>query len=200
MAGLRLGLLGGTFDPIHIGHLIMGEYARQQFNLDRVLFIPTGDPWRKSDRVITLAEHRLAMTQLAIDSNPGFVLDGRETRRKGATYTVDTLRSLRGELGGEDELFLILGQDALADMVNWKEPHAIQSLARLVVVPRQGATSILEDSDLKRTGIEVLAMPFIGVSSTLIRQRVRDGRSIRYLVPEPVEAYIEQESLYRSAD
>ena len=122
---MRLGALGGTFDPPHLGHLLLAEQAREQLQLDKVLFIPAGDPWRKAGREIAPAAQRLAMTRLAIEGNAAFEVDGREIARDGPTYTVETLAELRAELGAGDELVFIVGQDALADLPNWRNPGGI---------------------------------------------------------------------------
>lgn len=192
------GLLGGTFDPPHVGHLALGECARVQFRLDRVCFMPAGDPWRKAGRGVTAAAHRLAMTNLAIAGNPHFFLDEREIERIGPTYTVDTLRELHAE--GMDDLILILGSDALADMPAWREPDVITALARPAVAPKGGDAG--EQAWLAaQVGLDtpplVVDMPPVPVSSTLVRERVRAGKAVRYFVPDAVEAYIREHGLYR---
>ena len=136
---MRVGILGGTFDPPHIAHLILAEVAREQLNLDKVLFIPAGDPWRKSDRTVTSGSHRLAMTKLAIKGNAAFEIDDCEIRREGATYTVDTLRELRARLHPDDVLVFLVGQDALADMPHWRDPAGIAEAAVIAIAPRDGA-------------------------------------------------------------
>jgi nicotinate-nucleotide adenylyltransferase len=214
-----VGLLGGTFDPPHIAHLLLAECARHQLGLQRVLFLPAGDPWRKtgtsdeqratsgeragrdssllpppsSPRVVTPAEHRLEMTRLAIAGNDAFVLDDREVRRAGPSYTVDTLEELHAE--GHTNLVLVLGSDALADMPNWKSPDRISALAHLAVAPKGGAEEPPSQLVARYSVLEI-AMPNIAISSTLIRQRAAAGLPIRYLVPEPVFAYIEAHRLY----
>ena len=134
---MPIGVLGGTFDPPHVGHLVLGECARVQLGLERVYFMPAGDPWRKAGSGVTSSSHRLAMTHLAIADNPGFHLDEREVERIGPTYTVDTLRELHAQ--GMDDVVLILGSDALADMPAWREPDVITALARLAVAPKGDA-------------------------------------------------------------
>jgi nicotinate-nucleotide adenylyltransferase len=180
-------LLGGTFDPPHIGHLVLAQFAWQEFG-GHVLFVPAGDPWRKAGTAVTAAEHRLAMTELATNHNPDFIVEAREVRREGPTYTVETLEALRGE--GHGHIILVLGSDALTDMRNWKEPHRIRELATLAVAEREGNDVPQED------GLVTLRMPAIGVSSTDIRGRVAAGKSIRYLVPDPVRDYIRFNGLY----
>ena len=192
---MRVGVLGGTFDPIHVAHLILAEQAREQLVLDQVLLIPAGDPWRKADREITPASLRVEMVRLAAAGNPLFEVDDREVRRDGATYTVDTLRELRRELSEDDDLFLILGEDALADLPNWKQPEALADYATIVVAPREGV-ELPATLPFDPVTIERIDMPYLDVSSTDLRRRTRMGRSLRYLVPEPVRAYIEERGLY----
>ncbi len=195
---MPIGLLGGTFDPPHLGHLVLGECARVQLGLDRVYFMPAGDPWRKAGRGVSSATHRLAMTHLAIADNPDFHLDEREVERIGPTYTVDTLREMHVQ--GLDEVVLILGSDALADMPAWREPDVITALARLAVAPKGADESeqawLAAQAGLREAPIPI-DMPPLPVSSTLVRDRVRLGVPIRYLVPEAVEAYIDLHGLYR---
>ena len=187
---MRLGVLGGTFDPIHIGHLVLGEAAREQLSLDRVLFVPTGVQWRKSGREIAPAEHRVAMVRLAIEGNPGFELSVLEVERAGPSYTADTLEALADEYKGS-ELFLILGRDAYGDLPNWIRPGRILELSTVAVAARDG------EAKLESPALGLL-MPEIGISATEIRERVAAGRSIRYLVPEAVEGYIREHGLYAS--
>ena len=195
---MPIGLLGGTFDPPHVGHLVLGECAREQLGLERVYFMPAGDPWRKAGGDVSPAGHRLAMTHLAIAGNAGFHLDEREVERIGPTYTVDTLRELHAE--GMDDVILILGNDALADMPSWREPDVITALARLAVAPKRAdrdqQTWLAAQLGLDAPLI-VVDMPPLPVSSTLVRERVREGQPIRYLVPEAVETYVREHGLYR---
>ena len=195
---MPIGVLGGTFDPPHLGHLVLGECARVQLGLERVYFMPAGDPWRKAGSGVTSASHRLAMTHLAIADNPDFHLDEREVERIGPTYTVDTLRELHAQ--GMDDVVLILGSDALADMPAWREPDVITALARLAVAPK-GADAGERAWLTAQLGLDappsVVEMPRLPVNSTLVRERVREGMSIRYLVPATVEEYIEAHGLYR---
>ncbi|MFN0147024.1 MAG: nicotinate-nucleotide adenylyltransferase [Dehalococcoidia bacterium] len=188
-------LLGGTFDPPHIGHLFLAECTRAQFG-GRVVFLPAGDPWRKTTgavggrRELTPAALRLEMVRLAVRGNRAFSVDDREVRRAGPSYTVDTLRELRAE--GDADLVLIVGSDALADMPNWREAAAIPELARVAVALKAGAEVALP---AWATAVE---MPPLPVSSTLIRSRAAAGLPIRYLVPEPVRRFIAREGLYRA--
>jgi nicotinate-nucleotide adenylyltransferase len=192
--GRRLGVMGGTFDPIHIGHLILAETARQQLRLDKVRFIPAGDPWRKAGRDIAAAHHRLAMTWMATQDNEAFEVDDCEIRREGPSYTAVTLREIRAVLEPGDELFFLAGEDALADLPNWHEPAGIFEAAQFVVAPREGfdaGTGIVPPERLIR-----LDMPYVGVSSTRLREMARAGESLRYQVPDVVEAFIRKQGLY----
>ncbi len=202
---MRVGILGGTFDPVHLAHLRLAEDARESLALDEVLFVPAGDPWRKSDphgpsgRRITAAEHRLAMLTLAVAGNDDFAISEIELRRDGPTYTADTLEQLAGERL-DDEFWFIVGADALADMPNWHEPERIVAHATLAVAARAGEA--VDPGMIGVPGIgervEKFAMPRMDISSTDIRERVAAGRSIRYLVPPEVERYIAAHQLYRT--
>ncbi|HSP56247.1 MAG TPA: nicotinate-nucleotide adenylyltransferase [Dehalococcoidia bacterium] len=187
---MRLGVLGGTFDPVHIGHLVLGEAAREQLLLDRVIFIPTGIQWRKAGRQIAAAEHRVAMARLAIEGNPAFELSTLEVERPGPSYTADTLEALQSVYKGA-QLFFVVGRDALDDMPNWVRLERILEIATVAVAERAGEAGAGEGIDAMHD-----EMPEIGVSATDIRERVAVGRTIRYLVPEAVEAYIRKHRLY----
>ena len=199
---MKLGLFGGTFDPIHLGHLIVAEEARSILQLDKVLLIPTGQPWLKSGLKNTDAEHRLAMVDLAVKADARLSSSDMEIRRPGPTYTVDTLTELRQELGPGPELYLILGLDSLADMKRWHQPQLIFDLSRVVAVTRPGYEDF--DSDALESiapgasrKVHLLTGPLIGISGTEIRRRVYHGLPIRYWVPEGVESYILERGLYR---
>ncbi len=199
---LKVGVLGGTFDPVHIGHLIVAEEARIRLKFDEVLFVPARQPVFKPDAAITPAHHRVEMVRRAIASNSHFKLCTLEVDRPGPSYTVDTMRLLREQLGGEAILFFIIGRDNLADLSLWKEPGELLKLCRLVVAPREG----LEDLNHPETSIPglhesvvQLEMPVIGISSSGIRERVAQGLSIRYLVPESLEQYIRDNNIYGTA-
>lgn len=198
-----IGIFGGTFDPIHLGHLILAEEARWALGLDRLLLMPAAQPWRKSERVVTPAAHRLAMVRAAVADDPYFDVSTVEMDRGGPTYTVETLAALRAELGPEPELVFILGEDALLDMPNWRDPAGIVRLARLGVAARGGSPAA-DLAALERTlpgireRVSVIPMPEIEISSTGVRRRVREGGSIRYLVPRAVAAYIAEHGLYRA--
>jgi nicotinate-nucleotide adenylyltransferase len=196
----RIAVLGGTFDPPHIGHLVLGECVAAQFDCARVLFVPAGDPYRKtgtdtpenrragvSPRRVTPGDLRFQMVELAVEGNPRFAADGREVRRAGPSYTVDTLRELHSE--GHAEIVLVLGSDALADMPKWREPEQLPRLARIVVAEK--------DPGDGTGGFERVDMPLLRISSTAIRDRVGRGLPIRYLVPQAVEAFIREHGLYR---
>ena len=196
---MNIGILGGTFDPIHIGHLVVAEEARIKVGFDEVLFVPAGQPLLKPDRNIAPADHRVQMVRCAIADNPHFKLCTLEVERPGPSYTVDTLTMLREQLGSEVSLFFILGRDTLAELPSWKEPKKLVRLCRLVVAPRLGS------KDLKHLETEIpglldkviqLDMPVIGISSSGIRQRIAQALPIRYLVPAEVEEYIAEQKIY----
>lgn len=194
---MRVGILGGTFDPVHVGHLVLAEEAREALGLDEVLFVPAGDPWRKSERDITSAEHRLAMLRLAVEGNDGFGISDIELRQDGPTYTANTLAELAGERL-DDEFYFILGADALDDMPNWHEPARIVEHAILAVAPRdvQEVNAAALNVPGVADRVTSFAMTRIDISSTDLRERVARGRSIRYMVPEAVRAYILDQKLY----
>ncbi len=194
--------MGGTFDPIHLAHLILAEQARVFLGLDRVLFVPAGAPWRKADRRIAPVADRVAMVRAALAGDPYFEVSLIESERRGPSYTVDTLSVLQRQLGPQAELHFILGQDALADLPNWREPTRIVQLARLAVAARPGCpppdpTALERAVPGIRERIDVVPMPQVDISSTDIRRRVAQGISIRFLVPAAVEAYITAHGLYR---
>ena len=198
---MRLGVLGGTFDPPHVGHLILAEEARTRLQLEKVLFVPAGDPWRKAGQEVTPAEHRLAMLRLLLAADPYFEVLPLEVERQGPSYTVDTLEALHQRYGPGLEFYFILGEDALHDLPNWKEPARIVSLAWLAVAPRP-ADGGWARADLEAAvpgvsqRIVALPMPIIDISSTALRERARAGLSLRYLVPLAVEEYIRRHGLY----
>ncbi|MFZ5829011.1 MAG: nicotinate-nucleotide adenylyltransferase [Planctomycetota bacterium] len=201
---MRLGLLGGTFDPVHVGHLILAQCALEQCRLDEVWFLPAAIAPHKQDRAPALPEHRLAMLELATAGNEQFRVCGYEIDRGGVNYTVDTLRHLREEDAAR-ELCFLLGADMLNDLPNWREAGEVCRLATPVAVRRAGspepdftALSHLTDAErmqeIRRHQVE---MPEIGISSTGLRRQIAAGRSIRYRVPHAVACYIEQHGLYR---
>ena len=200
---MKLGLIGGTFDPIHYGHLLIAQEAGWQLGLDRVLFIPAGDPPHKQDRRVTPARCRLEMTRLATGDNPLFEVSTLELDRQGLSYTADTLAQLRDLYRQQAELFFIIGADAAAELLTWYRPQRVLELARLVVAGRPGYSlpfdqlqAGLPDTRLAERLVR-LEVPLTEIASRDLRHRVAQGISIRYLVPDQVAAYIEQEKLYR---
>lgn len=198
---MRIGILGGTFDPIHLGHLLIAEEARIGLQLDQVIFVPAGRPWLKEGQPLTDARHRVCMVELAIASNPHFQVRRNEVDRPGLTYTVDTLDELRSELPAGTELYFILGLDAFESFHRWKEPERILELCRLVVVSRPGYADEERGELLARYrhhGDRICLLPVHSVdfSATEIRRRATQGISFRYQVPEAVEAYILERGLY----
>jgi nicotinate-nucleotide adenylyltransferase len=186
----RIGLFGGTFDPPHVGHLALAEAARQRLRLDRVVFVPAGDPPHKRGRRLSPAADRLAMTRLAVRGLPGFEVSTVEIRRRGPSFTVDTLRRLAARHPGA-RLFLLLGADSLGEFRTWRDPDGIRRLATLAVAARPGHRLRLP------RGVRRIDSPPLDVSSSALRARARAGRPLRVLVPEPVARYIERHRLYR---
>ena len=202
MAGLRLGVLGGTFDPVHRGHLALAAAARDELGLGEVLFVPAGQPWRKAGRSIGSEEHRLAMLRRALEGEDAFRVATLELERDGPSYTADTLEALQAARP-DDELVFILGEDALADLPNWVRPERILELARLAVARRSDmASRAVEEAERRLPGLAKrvvwLKMPLVEVSATEIRERVRRGQPIDEMVPPAVEAYIREHGLYRT--
>ncbi len=196
--GRRLGVMGGTFDPIHHGHLLTAEEALVQFELDEVVFVPTGQPWMKEEREVSPAEDRYLMCVIATASNPRFSVSRLEVVRRGATYTVDTLRAL-AEDQPVAELFFITGADAILEIFHWKDPGEVLSLAHFIAATRPGYDIAVfqQEGPTRHPRVSVMNIPALAISSTDIRQRVREGRPIHYLVPEGVKSYIEKAGLYR---
>jgi nicotinate-nucleotide adenylyltransferase len=196
----RLGIMGGTFDPVHHGHLVTAEEALWQFHLDEVVFVPTGQPWMKADREVTPAEDRYLMTVIATSSNPRFTVSRVEVDREGPTYTRDTLAALRDEAPEPLDLFFITGADAMLEIFNWKDPEDVFALAHFIAATRPGyELQRLEGQDFSSQNVSVMHVPALAISSTDIRRRVREGDPIRYLVPEGVQTYIEKAGLYRGS-
>ena len=185
--------MGGTFDPIHHGHLVAASEVQQSFGLDEVIFVPTGQPWMKSD--VSQAEHRYLMTVIATAANPGFTVSRVDIDRKGPTYTVDTLRDIRAARPDAD-LFFITGADAVAQILEWKDVEEVWSLAHFVAVSRPGHD--LSISGLPKAGVSSLEVPALAISSTDCRSRVGRGFPVWYLVPDGVVQYISKHHLYRS--
>ncbi len=197
----RIGILGGTFDPVHLGHLVIAENARCCLDLDKVLFIPAGQPWLKADRKVSEAVHRLAMVRLAVASNEAFELDAREIEREGPTFSVDTLETLTTAYPQGTEFYLVVGWDLLAQLPRWHDPVRLVELCRLVAVPRPGYHKPLQQLEAVLPGISgrmvELDWPRLAISASDIRRRHARGLSIRYLVPNDVLDYIAEHGLYR---
>jgi len=194
----RIGILGGTFDPIHLGHLVAAEGARWQFRLDQVLFIPTGRPWQKP-AVASPAEDRYLMTVIATASNPAFTVSRLEIDNPGPTYTVDTLRRLRAELPEGTRLLFIGGADLLQQLLTWKEPEQVLALAELIAASRPDfeIDGLVQQMPSAADRIHRMEIPALAISSSDIRARVARGAPIDYLVPEGVAHYIQKRALYR---
>jgi len=199
---MRVGVLGGTFDPIHIGHLVSAEEAWVELKLERVVFIPAGLPPHKLDHVMSPVEHRLAMVELAIASNPHFAVSRIDIDRFGPCYTVDTIELLRDEWGPGVKIYFIMGSDSLLDILTWHNPRRLIRLCRFAVVSRPGYQVDLDELDALLPGVasrvHMLNAPQLAISSTDIQRRVREGLSIKYQVPEAVEDYIYQHKLYQN--
>jgi nicotinate-nucleotide adenylyltransferase len=199
---MRLGLLGGTFDPSHLGHLMLAERCREECELDRVWFLPAGHPPHKSAEGISPGPQRAEMVEFAIAGHPQFEVNRMELGRVGRSFTVDTLREIHAD-DPSRELFFLIGADSLADLPTWRDPPGIIKLATIVAVNR-GDRPLPDLSTLRRTlgdsivdRVRLVSMPGIDLSSTDIRRRVHEGRSIRFMTPRPCEVYIEQQGLYR---
>jgi nicotinate-nucleotide adenylyltransferase len=196
--GRRLGVMGGTFDPIHYGHLVTAEEALVQFSLDEVVFVPTGQPWMKEGGDVSPPEDRYLMTVIATASNPRFSVSRVEIDRDGPTYTVDTLRALAA-MNRDAELYFITGADAIFEIFDWKDPDEVLHLAHFIAATRPGydLRRFETRSERKQPNVSAMNIPALAISSTDVRERVRDGRPIRYLLPEGVKSYIEKSGLYR---
>lgn len=199
---LRVGVFGGTFNPIHIGHLMIAEFATEAFDLDHTIFVPTGNPPHKQGRHdIESVEHRYAMTQLAIQHNPRFSISDIEVRRQGPSYTVDTIRELKKEYNNLVDFYFICGTDSIQDLPNWKYNHELLEQAHFVGATRPDGSNFIDNiieyfGDLGREKIHRLEVPQLELSATALRARLREGKSVRYIVPEEVIHYIETEGLY----
>jgi nicotinate-nucleotide adenylyltransferase len=196
MSGRRLGIMGGTFDPIHHGHLVAASEVQARFELDEVVFVPTGIPWQKDDREVSPAEDRYLMTVIATASNPRFSTSRVDIERQAPTLTVDTLTDLRIQFP-DDEMFFITGADALAQILSWKRVDELFALAHLVGVTRPGFH--LDGEHLPDQAVSLIEVPAMAISSTDCRQRVKRGQPVWYLVPDGVVQYISKRGLYRGA-
>lgn len=199
----NVGLMGGTFDPVHLAHLVMAEAALQQHGLDKVIFVPTGLPPHKQGKPITPAEHRYNLVALATATNPRFEVSRIELERGGLSYTVDTVEEMRRRLPPGAGIFFITGTDAILQVESWHRPERLFELCRFIAAQRPGYPRQLAHDGLRRleqrygqTIFEVDS-PVLDISSSDLRRRTADGRSIKYLVPEAVEAYIQKHGLYR---
>ena len=193
MAPKRVGVMGGTFDPIHLGHLVCASEAAYALSLDEVVFVPAGRPWQKSERPVSPGEDRYAMAVLATGGDPRFSVSRAEIDRPGHTYTVDTLR----EMKGDDDLFFITGADALAQVATWREPEELFGLATFVGVTRPGY--VIDTAAFPEGAVTLVDMPALEISASDCRSRVARGAPITYLVPEPVIHYIAERGLYAEA-
>jgi nicotinate-nucleotide adenylyltransferase len=189
----RVGIMGGTFDPIHHGHLVAASEVASLYGLDEVIFVPTGEPWQKSDRRVSPAEHRYLMTVIATASNPRFWVSRVDIDREGPTFTIDTIRDIDA-LRPDAELFFITGADALSQILSWKDAEDALKLARFVGVTRPGYE--LSDAHLPTDSVTLLDVPAMAISSSGCRERVADGRPVWYLVPDGVVQYINKHRLY----
>jgi len=200
---MKIGLMGGTFNPIHQGHLIISEYIRVRFPLDKIIFIPSGTPPHKEELKTVSAEHRYNMVSLAIETNPYFDISSVEVNRKGKSYTVDTITEFK-KLNPMDDLFFIVGADTIYDFINWKNYETLFSMTKFIVIGRYGLNvenNIEKINELKQKyNAQIIYMngPLVDISSTDIRNRISEKESIKYIVPEKVEEYINENRLYVS--
>jgi nicotinate-nucleotide adenylyltransferase len=200
----KLGVLGGSFNPVHLGHLVLAETAREALGLERVLFIPAKLPPHKRAAALAAGADRLAMVRLAVAGNPALAVSDIELRRPGVSYSVDTIRALREKLGPGPEIYFLIGMDTVAELTGWREIAALARLCKFVPLSRPGIAgpnaTALERAIGKLPARAILqravAMPVIGISSSDVRRRVAQGRTIRYLVPDAVAAYIRRKRLY----
>jgi nicotinate-nucleotide adenylyltransferase len=192
-ADRRIGIMGGTFDPVHNGHLVAASEVQARFDLDEVIFVPTGTPWQKGAREVSPAEDRYLMTVIATASNPRFSVSRVDIDRKGPTYTVDTLQDLRASRP-DAEIFFITGADALAQILSWRDAEKLFGLAHFIGVTRPGYT--LDDHHLPDGSVSLVEVPAMAISSTACRDRVALGEPVWYLVPDGVVQYIQKRNLY----
>lgn len=197
----RLGVMGGTFDPIHFGHLLAAEEVRAGFNLEKVLFVPSGTPPHKNGKHVTGAIHRYTMTALAISGNPHFHVSTIEVDRPGPSYTVDTITTLKSQLPIDTEILFITGADVIVDILSWKDTQRLLTLCEFVAVMRPGYSISGIDRVKEQLGslasrVHIFPATGLDISSSDIRERVKTGRPIKYLVPEPVEEYINKMGFY----
>ncbi len=189
---MRIGILGGTFNPIHLGHLVLAEEAEEKLNLDKVVFVPAYIPPHKKGEEIAEANDRLKMVELAIKGNPSFEVSTYEMGAKTTSYSVETLKEFKARYGEDTKLFFITGADSLGELFSWKELDEIFKLSQFIVANRPG----YEIANIPQQ-IEVVTITSLEISSTQIRRKIKEGKSIRYLVPEPVREYILARGLYK---
>jgi nicotinate-nucleotide adenylyltransferase len=202
---MRVGVFGGTFDPVHYGHLILAEQSREQARLDEVWFVPAARPPQKEAQAVTRFDQRVEMLALALAGNPAFRVQELENERPGPSYTADTLAELRAR-HPDAELFLLVGSDSLVDLPTWREPRRVIEQAGLLVVARPGSPVLPADELRARLGLnpdvtlhfEVVRAPLVDISSRDLRARVARGRTIRYFLPRAVECYVADKRLYRA--
>jgi nicotinate-nucleotide adenylyltransferase len=191
----KIGILGGTFDPIHLGHLVLAEQVREKLKLDQVIFIPCLRSPHKTRQKLSPAKDRFQMIRLAVEGNPSFCVSDIELKRRGVSYTVDTLRRLK-DVYSESQIYFLTGSDVLNELGTWKDPERIYRLAKVVIATRPGFDEFDRRNRFAKKSI-VVPITGIDVSSSEIRRRVKKGKSIEYLVPSVVEDYIEEKRLYR---
>lgn len=195
----RLGVMGGTFDPIHHGHLVAASEVQALFDLDEVMFVPTGEPWQKAGRKVSVPEDRYLMTTIATASNPRFSVSRVDIERPGPTYTVDTLRSIRALRGADTEIYFITGADALSKILTWKGAEELFDLAHFIGVSRPGVKLDASDiTHLPEDKVTLVEVPALAISSTACRDRVGRGLPLWYLVPDGIVQYIAKRGLYRT--
>ena len=198
MCSKRVGVMGGTFDPIHHGHLVAASEVAALYQLDEVVFVPTGTPWQKEDREVSPAEHRYLMTVIATASNPKFSVSRVDIDRPGPTYTIDTLRDLRAAADPDDEFYFITGADALAEILTWHDADELFTLAHFVGCTRPGHR--LSGAGLPDGKVSLVEIPALAISSTECRARVAADQPVWYLVPDGVVQYIAKRGLYAKVD
>ena len=202
---MKIGVLGGTFDPVHRAHIAAAEAARGTLGLDRVLLVPAGQPMSKPNRPVTQAEHRINMLRLAIKGKPGLEISDIEIKRPGPSYTIDTITELKQTWGDETEIYFILGCDSLLQIPQWKDPSRLAAICRLVAVPRPGCPAPdMKSLEKKVPGITrsviFLDHPNLDLSATDIRERIANGKSTDDYIPEPVAEYIQKHELYQKTE
>jgi len=201
---MRVGVFGGTFDPIHLGHLAVARSIQSTLNLDKVIFVPAGQPWLKAGTLVSSVKDRVEMLRLALARRRAFELSTIEADKTGPSYTVDTIEKLKKQLGSNADLFFLLGSDALMDIAKWKEPQRLVRLCQLVAFARPGfGLPTMEALETAVPGVSqrvvFLEVPQVNIRATDIRRRVAEGRSVQRLVPRAVERYILEHGLYKAA-